>query len=85
MPNKTVAIYQQHDGTLARIGLFTYRGVGASAYAISQAFHMRYPHAREGGQLYLSYRLRLNGQWTDDSQRLPLDHPQKGYGDASSA
>ena len=72
---KTVAIYQDLPAGRIRFGLFTYRGRGQSVYAISQAFHAKFPHAYQDGSLYISKRIRLNGQWTDDSLRLPMDPP----------
>lgn len=71
---KTVAVYQDTDAGRVRVGLFTYRGIGQSVYAISQAFHTKYPKAHTVGQLYIARRSKLNGQWVDDKP-LPMDNP----------
>jgi hypothetical protein len=74
--HKTVAVYQDMRDGMYRIGLFTHRGIGSSVYAISQAFHAKYPEAHKHGKLYVSQRVKMNGRYVDDSQRYPMDLPE---------
>lgn len=73
----TVSIYQDLPRGSCRLGLFTYRGPGRSLYAISQAFHRKYPEAHKKGTLFIAIRRRINGKFVDDLPPLLMDGPQQ--------
>jgi hypothetical protein len=68
---KTVAIYEEIDGEmLLRLGTFTPRKF-YSARAIGEQVRAKHPNLTN--RLFMSHRMLINGQWTDDGQRIPLD------------
>jgi len=70
--SKTVAIYQQTENGMLRLGTFTQpKGSGRSIREMSEAIYQKMPTLT--GECFLAPRVRVMGKWVDDAQRIPLE------------
>lgn len=69
--SKTVAIYEEVDGEkILRLGTFTPHKF-YSARAVGEQVRAKHPNLTN--RLFMSHRVFIDGRWTDDGQRIPLD------------
>ena len=74
----TVAIYQNREDGMLRLGTFTVPG-RPNYRMVAAAFHRRYPNMYKAGPLFIAARHRLPGAvagWAD-GERLPMDNPKE--------
>lgn len=67
--SRSYAVYHDTGQGPYRVG--TFRGPAGSVRNVSRVLFARYPHLT--GKVYLAKRIRLNGRWVDDSERIAVE------------